>query len=164
MYQPHARLPQGGQRATKSKAKECHMSPSQSDSATSDKWLCIWCYAKVDNSLERCNNCGTVKMLPSPSVQQVDSKAAFKPDQNNDMPDKSDINISANPLLIKCESCSSQFSKRAQQCPKCGWKPWTICKVCQQKISPDSISCPECGDPAPFESNHAFLGAAGRVY
>jgi len=69
-------------------------------------------------------------------------------------------NISTNSLLIKCASCSRQFSKRAQQCPKCGWKPLTICKVCQQKIPSDSTSCPECGDPEPFDSNHSYRGYA----
>ena len=64
-------------------------------------------------------------------------------------------NISTNPLLIKCGSCSRQFSRRAQQCPKCGWKPWIICKVCKQNIPSDSASCPECGDPEPFDSNYA---------
>lgn len=137
------------------------MSPSHSDNATSDKWLCIWCNTRVDSSLERCNNCGTVKMLPSSPAQHIDSKTDFNSNQKNAVPDKNDENISSNPLLIKCESCSWQFSKRAPQCPKCGWKPWTLCNVCQQKISPDSISCPECGDPAPFESNHASIGSAG---
>ena len=54
-------------------------------------------------------------------------------------------------LLVTCESCSQKFSKRAEACPKCGWKPKVMCKICQQKISFDSTVCPECGDPRPFE-------------
>lgn len=133
------------------------MITSHSDNTASDKWLCIWCYAKIDNSLNRCNNCGTLKTLPSAPSQQVDSTTAIKSDPNNEA-DTDNISISArpaNPLLIKCESCSWQFSKRAQQCPKCGWKPLAACRVCQHNIPSDSTSCPECGDPEPFDSNHA---------
>ena len=54
-------------------------------------------------------------------------------------------------LLVTCESCSHQFSKRAEACPKCGWKPQVICQICQQKIPFDSSVCPECGDPSQFE-------------
>lgn len=54
-------------------------------------------------------------------------------------------------LLVTCESCSHKFSKRAEACPKCGWKPKEMCQICQQKIPFDSSVCPECGDPRPFE-------------
>ncbi len=59
------------------------------------------------------------------------------------------------PLLVSCEPCSHQFSKRAKACPKCGWLLLEICQVCQHKIPSDSISCPECGDPKPFGENHS---------
>lgn len=55
-------------------------------------------------------------------------------------------------LLITCESCFHQFSKRAKKCPKCGWKPQEICQICHQKIPFDSAICPECGDPDPFQT------------
>ena len=54
-------------------------------------------------------------------------------------------------LLVSCESCSHEFSKRAEACPKCGWKPKIMCQICKQRIPFDSTVCPECGDPRPFE-------------
>jgi rRNA maturation endonuclease Nob1 len=59
-------------------------------------------------------------------------------------------------LLITCESCSRQFSKRAKECPKCGWQPQVICQICQQKIPFDSTVCPECGDPGPFQTQQTI--------
>ena len=53
-------------------------------------------------------------------------------------------------LLVTCESCSHPFSKRAEACPKCGWKRKLECQICVQNIPYDSTSCPECGDPDPF--------------
>ncbi len=55
-------------------------------------------------------------------------------------------------LMVPCEACSHLFSRRAKECPKCGWKRQAICQVCHQKIPLDSASCPECGDPAPFQA------------
>lgn len=54
-----------------------------------------------------------------------------------------------NPLVI-CGRCGQQISKKARECPKCGWKELLTCPVCQQKIPYDSKSCPECGEPGPF--------------
>lgn len=83
--------------------------------------------------------------LPQPS--QLDKSA-----QQGEIKSEGDLEkeIGDGTLLIKCESCSRLFSKRASNCPKCGWGPLVTCQVCQQKIPYDSTSCPECGDPVPF--------------
>lgn len=62
-----------------------------------------------------------------------------------------------NPLLIKCESCQNNFSKRAIKCPKCGWLPTATCEICSEKIPFNSEICPECGDPKPFEKSESKI-------
>lgn len=52
--------------------------------------------------------------------------------------------------LKKCESCGQEISKKAKECPKCGWKSLAICQVCHKEIPYDSMLCPECGDPHPI--------------
>jgi len=70
--------------------------------------------------------------------------------------------IKTNLLLLTCATCGHQFSKRAKECPKCGWQQQAICQICHQHIPYDSSSCPECGDPKPFGKKESHMPYVGK--
>lgn len=95
-----------------------------------------------------CSECGG-------RIEEVDNDLASQP--LNQSTKKQPSSVTKNSYLISCNSCSHQFSNRAKECPKCGWKTQVLCQVCQQKIPYNSTSCPECGDPEPLSSEEQKL-------
>lgn len=98
-----------------------------------------------------CLGCGSIMGEDPPTKRSASPNAALGYKQNeSSMRMDVDEGNTKKTLLVTCESCSQKFSKRAEACPKCGWKLQITCQICHQKIPLDSTICPECGDPSPF--------------
>ena len=111
--------------------------------------ICDVFWNKEINSQTEIFNLRTTEWKP---VSEWDTlKSAYKPPTPENGESKEPIIGNTNSLLITCGACAHSFSKRAEKCPKCGWRPLATCQVCRNKIPDNSISCPECGDTAPFK-------------
>lgn len=119
------------------------------------KYICTECDRKIpwEEYLSQsdlfCSECGG-------HIEEAATDLASKKTVNrlSEAKNTSTATTTIKSLLISCESCSHQFSKRAESCPKCGWKPKVMCQICRQQIPFDSTVCSECGDPVPFSRAH----------
>ncbi len=96
------------------------------------KYICRDCERDIPWDEQFCSECGgglreLTETLEHYNEKQGTSQSAVS--QLSETKETPTVATTIKSYLISCESCSKQFSKRAEACPKCGWKPQEMCQI-----------------------------------